>query len=125
MNQLYIFAFVTIGLLISNIVLSRIDRLSGVPAADRMPWLHKTGSWSVFALIAFLMSTPLIGANVATARLAGWAYVGLVLRVLFLLILRFTINDRERQAAWLLRWNKTALIYAALTILVAANSLEF
>ena len=120
-----LFYVLTIGLLVLNIFLSRIDRLSGVPAAERMAWLHKTGSWSVFALIAFLLSAPIIGPNVATARFAGWAYVGLVMRVLFLLILRFAITNQERRTIWLLRWNRAALIYAAMTILVVAISLEF
>jgi hypothetical protein len=113
--EFVLFFLALIGL---NFYLSRVDTLQGNPEAERRPWLHKSGSWSVLLLLigigvpALTYAIGIAGLDpVFFARLVGFAGLGLMMRIAFLLILNVVVKDDTRRVRWLLNWNKAALLY--------------
>ena len=125
------FGLVLLALIGANLYLSRVDKLQGDPEAERRPWLHKSGSWSAMCLLASF-AIPLfirvIGVDVdvvlIAAQLGGLASFGLMARVAFLLVLKFLIKDDSRRVRWLLNWNKAALLYVVVSIVVNVPNLQ-
>ena len=114
-----------------NLYLSRVDKLQGDPETERRPWLHKSGSWSAVCLLVGLVIPPfirMVGVDVdvvlIAAQLAGVAGVGLMARIAFLLVLKFLIKDDSRRVRWLLNWNKAALLYVVVSIVVNVPNLQ-
>ena len=113
--EFVLFFLALIGL---NFYLSRVDTLQGNPEAERHPWLHKSGSWSVLLLLigigvpALTFAIGIAGLDpVFFARLVGFAGLGLMMRITFLLILNVVVKDDTRRGRWLLNWNMAALLY--------------
>lgn len=120
--EFVLFFLTLIGL---NFYLSRVDTLQGNPEAERRPWLHKSGSWSVLLLLigigvpALTFAIGIDGIDpVFFARLVGVAGLGLMMRIAFLFILNVFVKDDTRRVRWLLNWNKAALLYAIGSVVV-------
>ena len=120
--EFVLFFLALIGL---NFYLSRVDKLQGNPEAEKHPWLHKSGSWSVLLLLigigvpALTFAIGIAGIDpVFFARLAGVAGLGLMMRIAFLLVLNVLVKDDTRRVRWLLNWNKAALLYAIGSVVV-------
>jgi len=120
--EFVLFFLALIGL---NFYLSRVDTLQGNPEAERRPWLHKSGSWSVLLLLIGLGVPSLVFAIGITdvdvipfVQLGGVAGLGLMMRIAFLLVLNVLVKDDTRRVRWLLNWNKAALLYAIVSVVV-------
>jgi hypothetical protein len=125
--EFVLFFLALIGL---NFYLSRVDTLQGNPEAERRPWLHKSGSWSVLLLLicigvpALTFAFGIDGLDpVFFARLAGVAGLGLMMRIVFLLVLNVLVKDDTRRVRWLLNWNKAALLYVVVSVVVNVPNL--
>ena len=125
------FGLIYLALIGANLYLSRVDKLQGDPEAERRPWLHKSGNWSVMCLLASF-AIPLfirvIGIDLdvvlIAVQLGALASFGLMARIAFLLVLKFLIKDDSRRVKWLLNWNKAALLYVVVSIVVNVPNLQ-
>ena len=46
------FGLIYLALIGANLYLSRVDKLQGDPEAEKRPWLHKSGNWSVMCSLS-------------------------------------------------------------------------
>ena len=57
-------------------------------------------------------------------QLGALASFGLMARVAFLIVLKFLIKDDSPRVRWLLNWNKAALLYVVVSIVVNVPNLQ-
>ena len=68
--------------------------------------------------------TPFMLGEMAYIFILCVASLGLMMRIAFLLVLKFLIKDDSRRVKWLLNWNKAALLYVVVSIVVNVPNLQ-